>query len=224
MDTDHIVTAETIWKYMLLGHNMIKCNAAIVLGSHDTRVADWAAQLYLDGFTPCLLFSGGLGNLTKGVFSQPEADLFADVARGRGVTSDSIFIENESTNTGENIQFSYKVLIDAGISTDKLILVQKPYMERRTYATFVKQWPGDVAKVKFVLTSPPISFNDYPNEDVGSIHDVIHIMVGDLQRILIYPNKGFQIYQEVPTKVLDAYESLIQAGYTRHMIQTGDIN
>ena len=136
--------------HAILGHKLTRSNAAIVLGSHDIRVAEWAAQLYLDGLTPYLLFSGGFGNLTRGSFSQPEADIFADIARRRCVPSDSILIENKSTNTGENIQFSYEVLLQSGVSMDRLILVQKPYMERRTYATFIKQWPGD--KANFSVT------------------------------------------------------------------------
>ena len=40
-------------------------------------------------------------------------------------------------------------------------------------------------------------------------------MVGDLQRILIYPAKGFQIPQVVPPEVIAAYEAA--AGYDRHL-------
>jgi hypothetical protein len=51
-----------------------------------------------------------------------------------------------------------------------------------------------------------------------SIDEVISIMVGDLQRIRVYPSRGFQIPQEIPADVWDAFEALVNAGYDRHLI------
>ena len=44
-------------------------------------------------------------------------------------------------------------------------------------------------------------------------------MVGDLQRILIYPARGFQIPQDVPEDVLDAYRQLVTAGYDKYLVK-----
>ncbi len=44
-------------------------------------------------------------------------------------------------------------------------------------------------------------------------------MVGDLQRIKVYPEKEFQIYQEIPEDVWAAYEVLIRVGYDKHLIK-----
>jgi hypothetical protein len=43
-------------------------------------------------------------------------------------------------------------------------------------------------------------------------------MVGDLQRIIVYGEKGYQIPQEVPADVLDAYERLVERGYTKRLL------
>jgi hypothetical protein len=43
-------------------------------------------------------------------------------------------------------------------------------------------------------------------------------MVGDLQRIKIYPEKGFQIPQKMPKSVWNAYRKLVQLGYVRHLV------
>jgi hypothetical protein len=43
-------------------------------------------------------------------------------------------------------------------------------------------------------------------------------MVGDLQRIRLYPAKGFQIYQDIPEEVWAAGEEPIRAGYDRHLV------
>ena len=51
-----------------------------------------------------------------------------------------------------------------------------------------------------------------------SADDVVSIMVGDLQRVRIYPEKGFQIAQEIPPDVWAAFEALVDAGYDRHLV------
>ena len=87
-------------------------------------------------------------------------------------------------------------------------------MERRTYATFQKVWPEKA----IMVTSPQIAYENYPNADISK-DDVINIMVGDLQRIKIYPEKGFQIYQEIPDQVWNAYQKLIALGYTKRLVK-----
>jgi len=206
--------AQIIWDYHHLNHKLEKADCLFVLGSHDTRVAEYAADLFLRGYAPFIIFSGGLGNLTKDIFQKPEADIFADIAIKRGVPSEKILIENKSTNTGENVEFTKKLLDEKGLKFNTFILVQKPYMERRTFATFKKVWP----EKNFIVTSPPISFKDYSNEEISK-DKVINIMVGDLQRIKIYPERGFQIFQEIPPNVWSVYEKLVELGYTKHLVK-----
>ena len=96
---------------------------------------------------------------------------------------------NKSTNTAENVLFTKKLLAGNNIDPQKFIVVHKPYMERRAYATFKKHWPGK----EIVVTSPQISFDNYPNNEISK-DDLINIMVGDLHRIKTYSEKGFQIF------------------------------
>lgn len=215
LDSETLSLAKRIWDYHHVNHTLQKSDCILVLGSHDTRVAERGAQLVLDGYAPLIVFSGGLGRLTEGLFAKPEADLFAEIARNMGVPASQILTENRSTNTGENIALSHVLLQKHQIEVRKLILVQKPYMERRTMATFEKQWPGHAVDIR--VTSPQISFEDYPNADI-SLAEVIHIMIGDLQRIRIYPEKGFQTYQEIPGEVWDAYQCLVEKGFTNHLM------
>jgi uncharacterized SAM-binding protein YcdF (DUF218 family) len=177
------------------------------------------------------MFSGNAGALTRERFNKPEAEMFAEIARQKGVPESAILIEQESTNTGENVIFSRRLLESEGIEKrggdhtgrsgesgewpKSLILVQKPYMERRSYATFMNFWPGK----KVIVSSPPISFSDYPTENLPR-DLVINIMVGDLQRIIIYPGRGFQIEQHVPDDVRRAFVKLVELGYDKHLPKT----
>ena len=217
MDNQVHTWAEKIWTYHQMNHQLSKADAILVLCSHDKLVAERGAELFLEGWSPLLIFSGGLGAITKAMWSEPEADQFAEVALRMGVPAEKILIENRSTNTGENILFTKNLLAEAGLDPRTFILVQKPYMERRSYATFRKLWP----EKDLVVTSPRATFDEYldkySNREL-SADDVISIMVGDLQRIKLYPERGFQIFQEIPQDVWAAYEELIKAGYSRHLI------
>jgi len=206
--------AKIIWDYHLVGHRLKKADCILVLGSHDTRVAGRGVDLFMEGYAPFIIFSGGFGTLTKNLFTKPEADLFAAIAVKRGVPEEKILVENKSTNTGENFILTKKLLKTKHLDFNSFIVVQKPYMERRTYATVKKLWPGK----EIIVTSPQIGYEDYPAESI-SREDVINIMVGDLQRIKIYPEKGFQVYQEIPGPVWSAFQQLVAAGYTGHLVK-----
>lgn len=70
-----------------------------------------------------------------------------------------------------------------------------------------------------VISSPPLSFAQYCSpllpKDV-----IIHIMVGDLQRIAEYPKLGYQIEQHIPADVWAAYEELVRRGFVQHLIRS----
>jgi len=209
--------AEKLWHYHQLNQQLERADAILVLCSHDKKVAERGAQLFLEGWAPLLIFSGGLGAITSRIWNQPEAEQFAEIAFGMGVPKDKILVEIKSTNTGENILFTRQLLEAKQIDPQKFILVQKPYMERRSFATFRKVWP----EKEIIVTSPQVSFDEYldnyVNKDLSS-DDVVSIMVGDLQRIKLYAAKGFQIHQEIPPEIWSAYEELVTAGYDRHLI------
>ena len=209
--------AARLWAYHQLNHRLEQADVILVLCSHDKKVAERGAQLFLEGWAPLLIFSGGLGVITSRLWSVPEAEQFAGIAMSLGVPREKILIENQSTNTGENVLFTKRLLEAKQIGADKFIVVQKPYMERRSFATFRQVWP----EKEVLVTSPQVSFDEYlasySNSDLTS-DDVIGIMVGDLQRIKVYADKGWQIPQEVPPDVWSAYDELIKAGYNRHLI------
>jgi len=210
-------SAIKIWDYHHIKHKLEMADCILVLGSHDLRVAEYGARLFLDGYAKSIIFSGGIahaGELLETKWKRPEAELFSEKAIEMGVPRDKIIVENQSTNTGENIKFTEKILKEKGLNFKSLIIVQKPYMERRAYATAKLPWPDK----KLIVTSPPISFEDYPNKEISK-NDLINLLVGDLQRIKTYPEKGFQIFQEIPKDVWAAYEKLVKLGYTRHLIK-----
>lgn len=93
------------------------------------------------------------------------------------------------------------------------MLVSRPYQQRRSYAICRKRWP----EVEVVCGSLPRTLDDYL-ASIGDVDRVINMLVGDTQRIWIYPEKGWAIEQDVPTSVHDAYSRLTHAGFTRRLL------
>ena len=215
MTNETIGLARTLWDYLQMKQPLKKADAILVLGSHDTRVAERGAELFLEHWAPLLIFSGGLGRLTSGQWSESEAARFADIAKEKGVPEKSILIEDKSSNTGENILFTKSLVEQKKLPLNSFILVQKPYMERRSYATFKKQWPGK----ELIVTSPQLDFDHYPTGEI-SLEKVIQVMTGDLQRIRLYAAKGYQIHQEIPDAVWQAFEKLVALGFDQQLIKS----
>ncbi len=210
--------AEILWNYHQMNQTPEKADCILALGSHDTRVAERAAELYLEGYANIIIFSGGLGRITKKLWGVPEAQKFKEIAISKGVPENNIMIETTSTNTGENLKNTWDLLNQSRLTINSFIIVDKPYKERRAFATFNKQWP---TTVKSSVTSPQYTFKDYCEFYKSSeitVHEFISIMVGDLQRIDLYGKNGFQTPQEIPHDVWEAYNKLVDMGFTEHLI------
>jgi hypothetical protein len=207
--------ARLLWDFLdIREKNLQSAEALLVMGSNDVRIPRYAAKLFLKGLAPIMVMAGREGRLTREMWDRPEAEIFAEEAIKAGVPSDKILVENRSTNTQENIMFSREILAQRGIKPRRLLIAHKPYMQRRTWATFKKIWP----EVDIQMTTPPFSYEQYPN-DIVSKDTMINLMVGEVQRLLLYPERDFHVFVEVPEKVKSAYEQLIQQQYTTHLIK-----
>ncbi len=206
--------AKILWNYNYLQQPLTKSDCIIVLGNFDIRTAQYGAKLFLEGYAPLMICTGNKSDSNRNLWDIPEAQVFANEAIRLGVPKDKIFLEEKATNTGENILLTKKLIEDNGLNLESFILVQKPFMLRRVYATFMKQWEGR----EFIVAAPQFEFEEYPNEALSK-DLIINIMVGDTQRVKLYSKRGFQIYQEMPNEVWEAYEELVKRGYNKHTIK-----
>ena len=210
--------AKILWDYHHLNEQINKSDIILGFGSHDLNVATRCAQLFLEGYGDKIIFTGGFGRITKNLWNMTESEKFAEIAVSMGVPHDKILIENKASNTGENISFTKDLLINSHLSPSSFIVVDKPYRERRTFATVKKQWP----KIDFTITSPLYTYEEYcdfySNGEISK-DEFISIMVGDLQRIDLYGKNGFQIKQDIPDFVWDAYKKLINLKFDKHLLK-----
>lgn len=203
-----------LWEYLRLGAALERREAIVAFGGHDLRVAEWAAKVWLDGWAPRLVLSGGLGYYTSKIWHEPEAHKFRRVAIERGVDPDAILIEDRSRNSGENVMRTRELLEIHGITLRSAICVQKPYLERRVLLTLKKQWPD----CDFLLTSPPIQYEYYPHPGVIDVDKLINELVGQVDRVEKYPSLGFTEGDDVPARVLQAKCRLVELGYVKHLV------
>lgn len=188
-----------------------------VLCSIDERVAEYGGQLFLDGFGKKLIFSGGSAHqedLLNTTWGKPEAEHFAEIACDMGVPDDKIIIENKAQNTGQNIEFMYALLRERA--------------EVAVVSACTKTLYGAADFRDVQETVAGCGDGDYRHLAENSLRkvfrranpkeQVINLVVGDLQRIREYPKLGFQIEQDIPADVWTAYEKLVAAGFTEHVI------
>lgn len=220
MTTTHVPddlreSVETLWRYHDMRHELRRCDVGIGLGSHDLGVAVVAADLFLRQMFPWLVFTGANAPTTVREFPRGEAVHYREYAVAHGVPADRVLVETEATNTQQNLTFTRELLIAEGITVRSVLLMSRPYQQRRAFATCRKVWP----EVDVVCASRPLSLDDYI-ASIGDAKRVIDMIVGDTQRIIEYPKQGFAISQEVPDNVRVAYDTLVAAGYTSRLVTT----
>lgn len=209
-----------IWDYMHLNMPLSKADCIVGFGCYNDDIALRCAELYHQGWAPKLLFTGGLGRNTLGLWTQSEAERFASIAREAGVPEADIIIENQSTNSAENIRFTKRTFEELGMDVQKILGVHKPFMERRLYAAMKVYWP----ELDPVITSPQLTWEEYLHNSVAQGLEektVIDVMVGDFQRMDVYAKKGYQIPQDIPEEAWRAFDALVAAGYTSELVQEG---
>ncbi len=202
-----------VWNYLKLHQTVTPSDAIFLLGSSDLRVAERAAELYKQSVASKVIISGNVGRMAQGLFASTEAEALAQVAIDCGVAKSDILLETKATNTGENIRFTQKLVAELGLDIKTITLVQKPYMERRALATFRQLWPQVSAQV----TSPQFSFLDYCCER-HPLDEVVNLMLGELSRLLVYPQLGYFSSQPWSMELDQAYQALTQIGFDQHIL------
>lgn len=203
---------KVLWDYMHLGMQPQKADCIVGFGNYNDQIALRAAELYRQGYSGRVLFTGGLGRNTAQLWSKSEAEHFAETAIRAGVPEEAVIIENQSANTGENILFTRRRLSELGIPVRRILGVHQPFMERRIYAALRVHWP----EVEAVITSPQVTIEQYLAHSVRqgvTEKAAIDVIVGDFQRIDVYAKRGFQAPQEIPEAAWQAFREMVRLGY-----------
>ena len=213
---DFLQPLQILWDYLGMHQVPEKANCIVGFGNFNINIARRAAQLYLEGFAPKILFTGGLGRNTEGLLPEPEAVRFAKVAMDCGVPQRDILIEDKSTNTQENIDFTKALLQAKGLPHDRILGVHQPFMERRICAAMGVYWPEQ----RFTVTSPQVTIPEYLEDAKKqgiTENAAVSVIVGDFQRIDLYAQKGYQLPQYIPPEAWEAFRQLVAMGYNKQL-------
>lgn len=202
--------ARLLWDWQSAHDEPQAADAALGLGSYDVRVADRCVELFNAGLVRLVCFSGGSGNFTIGRFARGEAHAFADRALALGLPLEALIIEPDARNTAENISRSRPLLEARGVRS--LILVAKPNMLLRGHATAAVQWPE--MPTQRAAARVPFAEDLAPGR---TVRDLIHELVGDAERLRLYPQRGWQVAVPIPSAVTEAVHELIRRGYDQHL-------
>lgn len=213
-DPKILANVETVYNF-LSSHPIptLPTDFMLVLGSHDLMVPVLAAELFHEKAAPLVVCSGGHGKITKRLWRESEGKTFAKKCLELGVPKSKILVENRAKNTGDNFNFTRNLLSRKGIKVNSGLIVCKPYMARRALATATKQWP----EVTWHVATPKVSFKDYISKTDQKRE--ISVIVGDLERMRVYADRGFQTPVNIPDDVWQAYEFLKNSGFTKFTLR-----
>lgn len=207
---------QVIWDYLCLRQEPEQADVIVGFGNFNTNIARRAAELYRQGLAPKVLFTGGLGRNTDGLLPEPEAVRFARVAMESGVPAEDILMEDRSTNTKENIEFTRQLLEEKKIPHSRILGVHQPFMERRIVAAMGVYWPEQ----NFRVTSPQVTIPDYladARKQGLTENAAVSVIVGDFQRMELYAKKGYQLPQHIPEAAWAAFRQLVEMGYDQQL-------
>ena len=185
--------AEVLWAYLQVDDPVEPVDVAIGLGSHDPGVPAHTAELYRRGLFPLVVFTGASGPSTVDRFPHGEAVHFREIALDSGVPAEAVLVEARARNTGENLRFTRDLLADRGIAVRSVLLVARPYHQRRARATAAKVWP----EVEVLCSAHKQDLGTYLAE-IGDADRVVSMLVGEVQRVAAYPERGFTVAEEIP--------------------------
>ena len=173
-----------ITDYMLVETALRPADLCFVFGGQNAdHLADHAAKLYHQGLFKHIIVSGGVATDD----GRLECDRMRDRLVEKGVPEDCILVENQATNTGENVTYGMQ-LLEKEIGLDNIgsiIGIGQIHASRRFLMTLEKHWP-DVVKMFSTPNYYPVDKKDW-HKDEKFRDDVMR----EFNKVAPYKKKGF---------------------------------
>ena len=215
-------------------------DVVILAGNAVIPTIDAACRIAAQRDIP-LLISGGIGHSTTFLYDairnhpryhtlpvtgRAEASILADVAREFWQIPESqLWVEDRSTNCGENARFSWNLLKQRQRATGRVLVVQDPTMQRRTMATFARVCQDEPVSPQWISHPgiTPILQNgkngvvfSEGNAGLWLVERYLSLVMGELPRLYDDENgygpagRDFIAHVEFPEAVTVAWKHLQQ--------------
>lgn len=156
---------EKITNYIFLQSNPKKADLALVFGTRHQEAINKVYELYHSGFVPKILVSGGINRVT----GKNEAIEMSKKLIELGVKKGDIILEDQSTNSLENVLFSKKV-IEEKLGFEKIrkiIAVVKHYHSRRSLMTLKKHFSKNIELIPVTYEIYGFNKNNWSDSKIG---------------------------------------------------------
>lgn len=193
-----------LWNFLAPSQQPGELTADIlfVIGNIDLAIPRHAAKLFMEGYAPAVLISGGQSPRDNDSTLQSEAHTFADVMIHAGVPEDAITLQGTGTNPEEKITRGMTMLHDHDTVPRSLILVAKSFLMRRALTIFAQHYP-DITVVPSPPAGPASQYIDRPR------HEFTQRLLDELEQ-LRQATAGSQQALIIPEDVLTAELTLSQ--------------
>ncbi|MEW5191102.1 YdcF family protein [Citrobacter freundii] len=213
----------------------------LILAGHAIISNIYGALYFASQANIPVLFSGGIGHSTpllkkaiqesslvnaNDVDGKSEAELLSMIAtRVFHISEEKILIEDQSTNCGQNADFSRDLLLKGRHEVSSAILVQDPLMQRRTFESFSFSWKQKdihcqftnwpVFKPRLLMTRTGLHITGGQLPGLWNSERYISMILGEVKRlrddVTGYGPKGagFIDHVDMPTQVVAAWYRLM---------------
>jgi len=176
---------EYVTQYLFLEDSLFPlADLALVFGTrHWEKPLSILLPLYQQHLVPKILFSGGINKHT----GQNEAEQFLLGAIKAGISPTQIIIENRSSNSLENVQFSLEELKHQNLlkKIKTILVVVKWYHSRRALMTIKRWFPQEIELKVRTYNLPNITKDSWHKNAIGR-----KIVMGEFMKIPHYLKKG----------------------------------
>ena len=210
---EQLKLAQILFDYLNASDSVEPADVIIGFGHFDLAIPEKCYQLYKQGYGKKIIFNGGVGS-GSGSFTRPEAIEFREYIKHKDQAAlKDIVVEPDSTNTGENVRYSVRVMAEAypefnfSNNIHSAILITNSFRQRRVGLTMMKLLPH----IRIYNAPPATTIEEEIELFAKENQDIIPQMPAELDRILLYPKKGFTAEANTPHHVIEASESLKQS-------------
>ena len=187
-----------ILQYLAIKNPLQKCEVIFLMGGASLLSAQKAAQLLKEGWGKKIICVSLYGK-----FSAPEwknrggdSGMFHEELLRLGIKEQDMIFTSQSTNTLEEVVYGKLFLEKHKLDLKKIIVVSRPFHQRRCDATWTKQWPQ-------------IHLINCPADEIYEVTvSILMRVIGEIDRLRIYAQKGDISYQKIPEDVENEYKRI----------------
>ena len=211
-----------------------QADAMLVFGNDLPYTAEFASEAFKNKAAKKIIFCGGIGHSTKRLQKAvgeserypwtteeledlTEAEIYDRISRQiYGIDPENIYLDKESTNSGENAQNGLKILKEHKLEKQVLILIQDPLLQMRADAS-LRRYETKSQIISYAPFVPLLKEDGTYRTKIDGIWEkerMLSLIIGEISKLRddkygYGPNgKDFIVHVDIPEPVIKAFQRL----------------